>query len=173
MPIPEGVKSIVYRAFEYCSLLTTVTIPESVISIGYLNFWGCTSLETIYNYSEIPQEIDGDAFFHDVPATMVIYVPKGCRESYAQASGWSEFTIIEMDKSNSVGTGCPDNSELRVYSLGSVLYISGYDGVDNVAVYSQHGKMLFNGFSGEVPLSVDNEIIILSVGEKTYKLFVR
>ena len=111
--------------------------------------------------------------FYDEPATMVIYLPKGCRESYVQANGWSEFTIIEMDKSNSVGKGCSDKSELRVYSLGSVLYINGYNGVDNVAVYSRDGKMLFNGFSGEVPLSVDNETTVLSVGEKTYKLFVR
>ena len=32
--IPEGVTSIGYGAFQYCSGLTSVTIPNSVTSIG-------------------------------------------------------------------------------------------------------------------------------------------
>ena len=45
--IPEGVTSIGYRAFYYCSSLTSIVIPESVTSIGDSAFYGCSSLSSV------------------------------------------------------------------------------------------------------------------------------
>ena len=45
--IPEGVTSIGYSAFKYCSSLTSIVIPESVTSIGDYAFNYCSSLMSI------------------------------------------------------------------------------------------------------------------------------
>ena len=45
--IPDGVTSIRYSAFEYCTSLASVTIPDSVTSIGSSAFEDCTGLTSI------------------------------------------------------------------------------------------------------------------------------
>ncbi|MDO4307704.1 MAG: leucine-rich repeat protein, partial [Eubacteriales bacterium] len=45
--ISDGVTSIGYGAFRYCSSLSSVTIPSSVTSIEYEAFEGCSSLRSV------------------------------------------------------------------------------------------------------------------------------
>ena len=45
--IPNSVTSIDDWAFRYCSSLTSITIPNSVASIGYMAFSGCSGLTSI------------------------------------------------------------------------------------------------------------------------------
>jgi hypothetical protein len=45
--IPNGVQSIGYGAFEFCTSLKNITIPNSVTSIGDHAFYCCSSLESI------------------------------------------------------------------------------------------------------------------------------
>lgn len=45
--INEGVTSIGYQAFYYCSGLTSITIPNSVTSIGWSAFYYCSGLTSI------------------------------------------------------------------------------------------------------------------------------
>ena len=59
--IPEGVKSIGYRAFSGCSSLTSVTIPEGATSIGDEAFNGCSSLTSI-RFPEGLTSIESNAF---------------------------------------------------------------------------------------------------------------
>ncbi len=47
--IKEGTKWVGTRAFEGCTVLTSIEIPNSVKSIGYDAFYGCTSLPVIDN----------------------------------------------------------------------------------------------------------------------------
>ena len=44
---PDGVTSIGFSAFSYCSSLTSVTIPNSVTSIGGEAFYNCSSLTSV------------------------------------------------------------------------------------------------------------------------------
>ena len=47
IPTDDGVTSIGYMAFYYCSGLTSVTIPDSVTSIGESAFYGCRGLTSV------------------------------------------------------------------------------------------------------------------------------
>ena len=50
--IPDGVKSIGYRAFSGCTSLTSLTIPNSVTSIDNYAFYNCISLSSV-NISDL------------------------------------------------------------------------------------------------------------------------
>ncbi|MDE6519338.1 MAG: leucine-rich repeat protein, partial [Ruminococcus sp.] len=67
--IPEGVTSIVGKAFYKCSGLTSVTIPESVTSIGYWAFSSCDSLTSIKILN--PELYNND--LHTISDTATIY----------------------------------------------------------------------------------------------------
>ena len=116
--IPEGVTSIGYEAFAYCSL-TSIEIPSSVTSIGNDAFWECDGLTSI----EIPSSvtsIGNSAFSHCDGLTSIVshiaaedlfapgdnafggidkdactlYVPAGAKSTYAATDGWKDFTNI-------------------------------------------------------------------------------
>ena len=67
--IPNGVTSIGYQAFFFCSNLTSVVIPDSVTSIGDEAFYGCKNLTSI----TIPDSVTsiGDLAFRDVQSVQV------------------------------------------------------------------------------------------------------
>ena len=47
LSIKEGTRLIAGSAFEYCRVLTSITIPNSVTSIGNLTFYDCTGLTSV------------------------------------------------------------------------------------------------------------------------------
>ena len=51
--IPNSVKDIGEYAFYDCSSLVSVTIPESIMHIGYEAFYGCNSISDVYYTGEI------------------------------------------------------------------------------------------------------------------------
>ena len=104
--IPDGVKTIGERAFQYCSGLSSITIPNSVITIGGKAFYcsGLTSV-TIPNSvttigggafygcylsivtSEILIPFDVSAFPRNSNSSLV--VPKGLLADYKSVDGWN------------------------------------------------------------------------------------
>ena len=75
--IPEGVTSIGYRAFYYCSSLISIVIPESVTSIGKDAFWRCSSLTSVV----IPASVTsiGDSAFTGCSSLTSVVIPEGVK----------------------------------------------------------------------------------------------
>ena len=73
--IPEGVTSIVNRAFVGCSALTSVIIPEGVTSIGGPLFQNCINLTSII----IPESVTsiGENAFYGCRSLTSIIIPEG------------------------------------------------------------------------------------------------
>ena len=93
--IPNSVTSIEMWTFLACSSLTSVTIGNSVTSIGTYAFYGCSSLTSITCEAETPPTV-GQYAFDGVSKSIPVYVPCGCVETYKAASGWSDFTNIQV-----------------------------------------------------------------------------
>ena len=96
--IPNSVKSIGFLAFYNCSSLTSVTIGESVTSIGDYAFEECSSLTSITCKAATPPTIGNTGTFDGVSKSIPVYVPCGCVEAYKAASGWKNFTNIQLVK---------------------------------------------------------------------------
>ena len=73
--IEDGVTSIGYSTFSYCSSLTSITIPDSVTSIGYAAFSYCRSLTSI----TIPDSVTsiGSHAFYNCTSLTSITIPDG------------------------------------------------------------------------------------------------
>ena len=93
--IGNKVKGIGSSAFEDCSSLTSVTIGESVTSIGKSAFEDCSSLTSITCEATTPPTL-GIYTFYGVSKSIPVYVPCECVEAYKAASGWSDFTNIQV-----------------------------------------------------------------------------
>ena len=94
--IPNSVTSIGERAFSGCKSLTSITIPNSVTSIGDWAFDACKSLTSITCEAATPPTIGGTNTFDGVSKSIPVYVPCECVEAYKAASGWSDFTNIQV-----------------------------------------------------------------------------
>ena len=93
--IPEGITAIGTSAFMDCTSLISINIPNSVTEINYSAFSGCENLTSVYCYLQTPITIDNSTFSDSKNCTL--YVPKGTKDNYKYATGWSEFKeIIEM-----------------------------------------------------------------------------
>ncbi|MCL2086104.1 MAG: leucine-rich repeat protein [Oscillospiraceae bacterium] len=93
--ITDSVTSIGPYAFFGCSGLTSVTIGNRVETIGEEAFWGCTELTSMTFKSQTPPEFDLSVL-HDVPSSMIVYVPIGAKAAYSAVSELSRFNIVEV-----------------------------------------------------------------------------
>ena len=112
--IPDGVTSIGSSTFQYCSSLSSITIPDGVTSIGSGAFSSCSSLSSItipdrvtsigsgafskcYGVAEYhlkpttPPTLSNTSAFNNIPSDCIIYVPKGCLETYQNATNWTTY----------------------------------------------------------------------------------
>lgn len=111
--IPEGVTSIGEGAFENCKSLQHVTFPASLSHIDKEGsiFINCEeTLKEIHFTNPVPFALEGDypeyTFFYDSNletgglSKCVLYVPKGSKETYADAPGWKYFKNIQEEETD-------------------------------------------------------------------------
>ena len=103
--IPNSVTSIGGGAFYGCSGLTSFTIPNSVTSIGPCAFFCCSGLTKLVSLAVEPPTCGYYVFEEVDKTTCRLFVPKGSGNKYMRANQWNQF-----------------------------MYISVYDGVDDVSV---------------------------------------
>ena len=72
--LPESLTSIGRQAFFGCSSLKSIELPESLTSIEKDAFYKCSSLKKIAFNSELPPEIDYEAFYYCVISS--VYIPE-------------------------------------------------------------------------------------------------
>lgn len=93
--IPEGLRSIGDRAFEFCFGLTGVSIPDTITSIGNGAFRYCTSLGHVC----IPNSVTaiGDEAFSDCTALTGIHISDAVKtigeSAFARCTGLQEITL--------------------------------------------------------------------------------
>ena len=97
--VPYGVKIVHPYAFAGRYLYERLTLPETVDSIGEQAFNRCFDLTDTYLYAHVPPAIDESTIDLLDLSLRTIYVPKGCKQAYADAKGWALYgrRIKEFD----------------------------------------------------------------------------
>lgn len=140
--LPEGTRTISNEAFNATDL-KHVDIPSTVTYLGKNSFAYCSYIETFVNRSTTPLGSLSEDPFAGIQAywlgTMTLYVPKGCREVYANHEVWGRFGKIEELGEDPLGPGTdpdpdPESQEV-VYSISPSgqpsLYLSTTEVADN------------------------------------------
>ena len=120
--------------FDGSTLLNSISIPQNVKEIGDKAF-NYSSLETVYSYVEKPFEINED-IFDCVSFTAKLYVPYGLTNSYIR-NKWTTYFyggVFEFDIAGLVNASFDDNpdynltetEELGTYQEGKSKAVSGW-----------------------------------------------
>ena len=105
--IPNCITSVNSYVFTNCTGLTSVTIPKNVTEIGYETFANCRSLTSVILENETPISISNSTFKNVNMSTCSLYVPKGSKSTYEDATFWNEFNNIveyELDPDTDIST---------------------------------------------------------------------
>ena len=95
--IKDGTEVVCESAFDSCEELTSITLPSSLKHIHNYAFSGCDNLKEVYCKSLTPPSIN--SFYNNFHTDAVIYVPKGTREAYREASHLYE-NVVEVNFDN-------------------------------------------------------------------------
>ena len=89
--IPDGVTSIGSGAFSSCSSISSITIPDRLTSIGSGAFSKCYGVAEYHLKPTTPPTLSNTSAFNNIPSDCIIYVPKGCLETYQNATNWTTY----------------------------------------------------------------------------------
>lgn len=163
--LPKYCTSGLNTAFNYCKNITNISVPPGTTTFSiYGGYWTqpissiilpssterlsleWNKMTNIYCYAETPPVIGINS--HTNIKNGILYVPKGCSQSYWSAKGWRDFgdikETLELCKTLSVRVG--ENGSLK------------YKGV----TVSQNYPRVYSGYSSfDVPVTENIEIEIL------------
>ena len=92
--------------FSWCNNLKTFTFSSNVREIKESFFADLTSLTSVYSLNKTPPAVEMD-YNYEANPNCILYVPKGCVESYKRDAFWGRFSSIkEVNLSDDI----PDQS---------------------------------------------------------------
>ena len=186
LEVPATVKRIQDFALIMTPLIE-LTIPATVEEIGVFNIRGGVN---VYNYATTPQPIhlmselhplhpyhDAVDAYLSTPLTGTLHVPAGCKEAYAAADVWKNFSNI-VDDLSPMPTGIEEESQLhdvRLCQTERGIDVTGLAPHTTVALYSPSGILMATATAtadgrAKIDLPTSQAIYILKVGEATFKL---
>ena len=167
--LPESLTTIGEFAFNGCSSLRYLVIPENVSTIGEYICDQCVKLKGIVVRSKTPIEI-ADEIFTD-RFDLILYVPKGCKETYAAADYWKEFKqIVETVSSVPITFG---DKPVTTYTAS---YNLDFSGTDEIKAYVATG---YDYDTGTVWLTRVKDVpegmpvMIMGTAKETYDIPVK
>lgn len=126
-------------AFYGCRSLTSITLPNSLTKIDDNAFGYCLSLTRVVSLSQIPPELDYDAFYNI--GTNTVYVPVNCASLYID-SGWSEYFSIIIEYHVSVSE--VDEISASVYpNPTSGIVRMETENLKNISIYNISGQLIY------------------------------
>lgn len=118
--LPERLQNIQDFAFNG-SGIESINIPKSVISLGYMfirNVWALPfNLKSIHVNWDTPLSLQRtETFSNDIYTKVTLFVPKGKKALYENASIWNNFFSIEEDENSGISeTLLGDEDENYIY----------------------------------------------------------
>lgn len=91
--IPEGVQTLSPWSFHYNTQLTKVYLPSTLETIYDHAFYNNNMLAEVHIKATTPPVL-GSWIFYPRYNDAVLYVPKGCKDAYANAKEWKHFKNI-------------------------------------------------------------------------------
>ena len=182
--VPEKVKgndgveyvvtSLGNECFQYCSVLTSITIPSSVTSMGESCFEGCSGLTSI----TIPSSVTllGVGCFRNCSGLTSITIPSSVtslgENCFTACSGLTSITIPSSVTSLSNGcfSGCSGLTSISIPSSVTALSdwcFSGCSGLTSISIPSSVtslGGYSFSGCSGLTSITIPSSVNSLGSG---------
>lgn len=142
-------------AFEGCNSLETITLPSSMSLIGERCFENCPKIREIHCDAITPPQVSESAF-EDIYQSATLYVPKGCRSKYAEASVWKNFSNIEENEASGI---------LNIDAAGQTGLVS---------IYTLDGTPIYRGTTSvNVHQVLSKGTYIVKQGRGTKKIIVK
>ena len=148
--INKSTRFIYDKAFDGCSLLTSITIPDSVTTIGRYAFFGCTGLTSVKIGNSVTT-IGYEAFQSCTGLTSII-IPDSVTTIESNAfAGCTSLTSVTIPNSVTTieewaFTGCTGLTSVNISNIANWC---------NITFCSPHATPLYNG----AKLYINNELV--------------